>query len=177
VVNGLWMSPHTFSLPYHVHFIHRIAIQYILYLIISLSYFPHAAHLWQVVGSHQRPNSSSLSVGYSRLWHRVVVTPAGGPVRQPHGLINYIDTKAECRHLKNWPLKWLCGMCFSVWGSLPSSDPIPPPLTLYMCILYTYSHRKGGRELTREKVRGATVYKAGSKILTWVTVSPVFKLW
>jgi hypothetical protein len=33
------------------------------------------------------------------------------------------------------------------------------------CILYAYSHRKGG-ELTREKVRGATVHKAGSKIPT-----------
>ncbi len=32
-------------------------------------------------------------------------------------------------------------------------------------------------ELTREKVRGATVHKAGSKISTWLTVSPVYKLW
>jgi hypothetical protein len=35
------------------------------------------------------------------------------------------------------------------------------------CIQYTYSHREGkGGELTREKVRGATVHKAGSKIPT-----------
>jgi hypothetical protein len=33
------------------------------------------------------------------------------------------------------------------------------------CIQYTYSHRDGkGGELTREKVRGVTVHKAGSKI-------------
>jgi hypothetical protein len=34
-----------------------------------------------------------------------------------------------------------------------------------------------GGELTREKVRGAIVYKAGSKIPTGLTVSPVYKLY
>ncbi len=29
-----------------------------------------------------------------------------------HGLINYKDTKAKCRHLKNWPVKGLHGRCF-----------------------------------------------------------------
>jgi hypothetical protein len=28
-----------------------------------------------------------------------------------HGLINYIDTKAKCRNLKNVPVKRLCGRC------------------------------------------------------------------
>jgi hypothetical protein len=37
-----------------------------------------------------------------------------------HGLTNYIDTKAHCRHLKNWPVKGICGRCLSVWGPLPS---------------------------------------------------------
>jgi hypothetical protein len=32
--------------------------------------------------------------------------------------------------------------------------------------IYTYSHRERGEELTREKVRGAIVHKAGSKIPT-----------
>jgi hypothetical protein len=31
----------------------------------------------------------------------------------PHGLINYIDTKAKCRHLKHWPVKGLGGRCLS----------------------------------------------------------------
>jgi hypothetical protein len=40
----------------------------------------------------------------------------------------------------------------------PSPPMTPfPPYTLYMCILYTYLHRKGGGELTREKVREVTV--------------------
>jgi hypothetical protein len=30
-----------------------------------------------------------------------------------HELIKYIDTKAKCRHLNNWPVKGLCGRCFS----------------------------------------------------------------
>ncbi len=30
-----------------------------------------------------------------------------------HGLTNYIDTKAKCRHLKNWRVKRLCGRCLS----------------------------------------------------------------
>jgi hypothetical protein len=30
-----------------------------------------------------------------------------------HGLINYIDTKEKCCHIKNWPVKRLCGRCLS----------------------------------------------------------------
>jgi hypothetical protein len=48
-------------------------------------------------------------------------------------------------------------------------NPILAPYTLYTCIKYTYSHREGRREgelNQREKVREATVHKAGSKIPT-----------
>ncbi len=39
---------------------------------------------------------------------------AGTPVdRADHGLIN-MGTKAKCRHLKNLPVKGLCGRCLSV---------------------------------------------------------------
>ncbi len=31
----------------------------------------------------------------------------------PHWLINYVDTKAKCRHLKSWPVCGLCGRCLS----------------------------------------------------------------
>jgi hypothetical protein len=48
-------------------------------------------------------------------------------------------------------------------GPLSSYDPIP--LRLIYVYTVTYSHREGGGENgTREKVRGAKVYKAGSKI-------------
>jgi hypothetical protein len=40
-------------------------------------------------------------------------TLEGGNVRVLHGLINYIDSNAKCRHLKNLPLKGLCDMCLS----------------------------------------------------------------
>ena len=45
-----------------------------------------------------------------------------------------------------------------------------PPYALYLCVQYTYSIHTGkgggGESLTREKVRGATVHNAGSKIPT-----------
>jgi hypothetical protein len=43
--------------------------------------------------------------------------------------------------------------------------PYSPPYTLFTCIQYAYSFHtgKGGGELTREKVRGAVVRKAGRK--------------
>ncbi len=75
---------------------------------------------------------------------------------------------------KNLPVKRLCGRCLSVWGPEPHTSPPPLHTVLYTVIKYTYSHREGGRgeSWTREKVRGATVHKAGSKIPTWLTVSP-----
>ncbi len=85
---------------------------------------------------------------------------------------------AKCRHVKNWPVKGLCGRCLFVW--FPEPHPPPPThcLCLYKNIQYTYSNREGGGESwTREKGSGATVYKARSKIPTWLTVSPVYKLW
>ncbi len=52
-----------------------------------------------------------------------------------HGLVNYIDTKAKCRHLKNWPVKGLCGRCSSEFigfvNCFPSNllfgSTLPPP--------------------------------------------------
>ncbi len=46
------------------------------------------------------------------------------------------------------------------------------------CIQYTNSTGKGGGgNWTKEKVRGATVHKAGLKIPSRLTVSPIYKLW
>jgi len=56
----------------------------------------------------------------------------------------------------------------------------PPPLLWpHNSPLHNYSHREGegDKRWTQEKVRGATVHKAGSKIPTWLTVSHVYKLW
>jgi hypothetical protein len=38
----------------------------------------------------------------------------GGGGGGGHLLINYTDTKAKCLHLKNLPVKGLCGRCLSV---------------------------------------------------------------
>jgi hypothetical protein len=51
----------------------------------------------------------------------------------------------------------------SVWGLLPSCEPILPLLHTGMrvySILIPTGKGGGGGELTREKVRGAIVYKA-----------------
>ncbi len=40
-----------------------------------------------------------------------------------HGLVNYMDTKAKCRHPKNWPVKGLCGRCSSEFIDWRYSQP------------------------------------------------------
>jgi hypothetical protein len=60
---------------------------------------------------------------------------------------------------KKLPVKGLCGRCLSVHGPEPST---PLPLT-YSILVHIGKGRGGG---TREKVRGATAHKAGSKIPT-----------
>jgi hypothetical protein len=78
--------------------------------------------------------------------------------------------------------EYINGIAFSVWfpwGLNTPQSPPPPPQPHTVCILYfdTGKDGKGGESWTREKVRGATVHKAGSKIRTWLTVSSVYKLW
>ncbi len=76
---------------------------------------------------------------------------------------------------KNWPVKWLCGRCLFVWGP---EFHTPPPFThcIRVYVQSTCSHREGGGESwSSEKVRGATVHKAGSRILTCLTGSPLLQ--
>ncbi len=70
-------------------------------------------------------------------------------------------------------VKGLCGRCVTVWGLEPHNPPSPLHIRVYT-ILYLFTLGRGGY-WTREKFRGATVHKAGSKIATWLTVSPVHK--
>ncbi len=52
-----------------------------------------------------------LMVLYVISWF--TVERGGGRMWWGHGILNYKDTKAKCRHIKNWPLKGLCGRCLS----------------------------------------------------------------
>ncbi len=88
-----------------------------------------------------------------------------------HRKIRIIEGNAKC-HLN----KSTCKMDFAAGIYLSEAqNPIHLlPYILFTCTEYstvycTYSHRKGGRmweSETREKVRGSTVHKAGSKIPT-----------
>ncbi len=56
--------------------------------------------------------------------------------------------------LKNWPVKAICGWYLAVYTGKGRGDLEP-----------------------ERRQQGATVHKAGSKIPTWLPVSPVYTLW
>ncbi len=60
-------------------------------------------------------------------------------------------------------------------GIQQNSTPPPLPATHFLHLLY-FDTGKGGESWTREKLRGATVHKAGSKIPTWLT-EHISNLW
>jgi hypothetical protein len=80
--------------------------------------------------------------------------------------IRLIESNAKCRYLTKLMCKGTLRQVFYL-SEAPSSsyDTIPPPLhTVHVyTVLYTYSHREGRGELTKEKVRGAIFHKANRK--------------
>ncbi len=91
---------------------------------------------------------------------------------QRHGLVNYIDTKAKCRHLKFFSYKEILRQVFiclkpPYLSEVPS--PLwphpPPPYILYTCMLCTYSHREGGRggDEPERRLEGQQFTKLGRK--------------
>ncbi len=122
--------------------------------------------------------------------------------RERHGLINYIDTRAKCRHLKKLTCKGTLRQGFirvyrlgiqsvllvfrpsfvnCCTSNLLSGSTLPPSLhTVKVSTVYLFKQGRGGggrESSTREKGRRAPVHKAGSKLPTWLIVSPVYKLW
>jgi hypothetical protein len=74
-------------------------------------------------------------------------------------------------HLKKLTCKGTLRQAFICLG------PHAPPLyTVYVHTVYLFTQGRVevGECCTREKVRGATAHKAGSKIPTLLTVSPVY---
>jgi hypothetical protein len=102
-----------------------------------------------------------------------------------HGLINYIDTKAKCCHLKSWQGEGLCGRCLSVWGSEPHT--LTYTLCVYSLIIHTGKGRGGRVEPKRRgdgHHRRVQILKLGCKFQhgcmysrNWLhsTDSPVYK--
>ncbi len=89
--------------------------------------------------------------------------------------IRLIESNAKCCHLK----KLICkGTLRQLFICLKPRTPYNPPPHLHSVYVYTYTQGRGeGETWTREKGRGVTVHQAGSKIPTWLTVSPVYKFW
>jgi hypothetical protein len=77
--------------------------------------------------------------------------------------IRFIEGNAKCRHLKKLTCKRALRQVFIC---LKTRNPYPPPLThckrVYSILTHTGLGGGGGSE--PEKVRGATVHKAGPKI-------------
>jgi hypothetical protein len=91
------------------------------------------------------------------------------PDRTMHGLINYIDTKANCRHLKKIDLKrnFAAGVYMS-----EARNPIQPPLTHCISVYkYTYSHRKGGEGQGQQSKIGTNMTDCISSLATLINTS------
>ncbi len=61
------------------------------------------------------------------------------------------------------------------WTGLNTPTPSQQHTVCKYCTLT--QERGGGGMRVQQKGRGTTVCKAGSKIPTWLTISPVYKLW
>ncbi len=91
-----------------------------------------------------------------------------------HRKIRLKESNAKC--LKKWPVKGLCGRCFICLRPPPLRWPHTPSLPIHNVYLYTvhlFTQGRGG-ELTREKVSGAIVHKAGRKYLhNWLYLQSI----
>ncbi len=76
--------------------------------------------------------------------HSGSTTEKGGS----HGLINFIDTNAKCRHLKKLPVKGLCGSCLSFLGPSPLMTIYPPLQRILYVLIRT------GKGVVMSKTKG-----------------------
>jgi hypothetical protein len=97
---------------------------------------------------------------------RTPATAPASPYRYSHGLINYLEIKAKYRHLRKLTCNRTLRQVFISLRPSPLLWPLTPPLHTVYLDTVTYSHREGGGELTREKVPGATLHKAGSDCIS-----------
>jgi hypothetical protein len=82
-----------------------------------------------------------------------------------HGLINYIDTKPKCRHLKSWPVKGLCSGVYRSEAPSLSYDPIPRLHTVYLHTVYLLliHTEKGGTDEPERRLEGQQFTRLGRK--------------
>ncbi len=82
---------------------------------------------------------------------------------------------SKCPHLKKLTCKGTLRQVFI--SRRPRNRTYSPEHTVYVYTVFSvHIHTGRGGGGNWEKVRGATVNRAGSKIRTWLTVSPAYKL-
>ncbi len=94
--------------------------------------------------------------------HHTQLFPADSPAITMHRRkIRLIEGNAKCRHLKKWTFK---GTLQQVFICMRARKPYPPPLlhTVYLYTEHLLTQRRVEVRWSREKVRRATVHKAGS---------------
>jgi hypothetical protein len=123
---------------------------------------------WPIAPSNMSPNAGKGVAGFRPMSTAVHMEPKRRKIR-------LIESK-QCQ--MSLSKKMTCkGTLRHVFYL--SEAPFTPPLThcVYVYTVYLFTQGGGGVELTREKVRGAIVHKAGRKYQhDGPTVSPVYKL-
>ncbi len=121
---------------------------------------------------------------YKRYKHRPHLPPSLTPPPPPRQLflirlIYKIDKnlRRQCKMSSSKKIDLWRDIWAGVYLSV-AQNPTIPILTHCIRVYSILIHKgKGGGELTREKVKGAIVHKAGSKVATRLTLSPVYKLY
>ncbi len=95
---------------------------------------------------------------------RLEDTRVGDEIALHHRKIRLTESNAKCRYLKKWPLTGTLRQVFYLSEAPPPMTPQSPRthcIRVYRILIHT--GKGGGVELTREKFRGAIVYKPGRK--------------
>ncbi len=78
--------------------------------------------------------------------------------------IRLIECNAKCRYLNKLTSKGTFQQVFFLSEARsPPMIPYSPPHAVYVYTVHLFTHGSVGGELTKEKVRGAIVHKAGRK--------------
>jgi hypothetical protein len=85
--------------------------------------------------------------------------------------IRLIEGNAKCRHLKDWPVKGLCGRCLSVWG------PFPPRFSFGVVKQFYYIGSESGQKQSVKLLQNMVSNTPPPPLSHTLTVYSVLWLW